>query len=370
MRMARTQKRYDSVIDVFLSSITDKLSPFLSWQVPVSFEFYDPQRSDYEEIATLVGALFGSGYAAPYFDPENEEHNASWSVEALTSGKGSAEGKEHKKKKKKAEKGSDSGGANTDTHNASVCAGFVAEHIVRQPTVGTVVKIPHEDQEVVTEEDGAINGHVVGVISVIPLSLSFPSVVALREWLLPKIPEVWKQRFLGGFGSTALVTMSVFVNVPMGVFPFLMDALGDEITWAIEDEPTEARRKLFGLQWLLVLIPIGRWDDILEANDNDDDSNGNNDGAADAAADFQGKRKKSKKNKKKKQDPPGNDTQWVHFTALDRNLADAAEDTHIFKVNSSLQGEQGGLHHQTSYRQLLWMRREQWDTIRSGWKRE
>ncbi|KAM0019953.1 putative BCP1 family protein [Helianthus debilis subsp. tardiflorus] len=130
-------------------------------------------------------------------------------------------------------------------------SGFV-DLILQQTTVGTVIKI-EEDED---------NG-VYGFISALNMQRykDCKCMMEVKEYLLKVCQDKEiKDKLRTYFGEQAehvgLVISQRVVNLPPQLLPPLYDGLFDEISWAIEDEPTEELRKSFCFKYYLILSKV------------------------------------------------------------------------------------------------------------------
>ncbi|KAJ0677795.1 putative BCP1 family protein [Helianthus annuus] len=140
-------------------------------------------------------------------------------------------------------------------------SGFV-DLILQQTTVGTVIKI-EEDED---------NG-VYGFISALNMQRykDCKCMMEVKEYLLKVCQDKEiKDELRTYFGEQAehvgLVISQRVVNLPPQLLPPLYDGLFDEISWAIEDEPTEELRKSFCFKYYLILSKVYKVTLIKELN--------------------------------------------------------------------------------------------------------
>ncbi|EPS74079.1 hypothetical protein M569_00676, partial [Genlisea aurea] len=133
-------------------------------------------------------------------------------------------------------------------------SGFV-DLILRQTTVGTVVKIEGDDDD---DDDG-----VYALVSCLNLGRYKDSkcIVELKDYLLKLCQDVdiksKLKSFLGENGhDVGLIISQRVVNLPPQILPPLYDALFDEIRWATEDEPTDELRNSFRFKNYLIISKI------------------------------------------------------------------------------------------------------------------
>ncbi|GMH27653.1 hypothetical protein Nepgr_029496 [Nepenthes gracilis] len=129
--------------------------------------------------------------------------------------------------------------------------GFV-DLILSQTTVGTVVKI--EDDE----DDG-----IFALVTALNLGRykDHKSIMELKDYLLKLCQEGTFAAELKAFledqpENVGLLVSQRMMNLPLQLLPHLYDALLDEISWAVEDEPTEELRKSFCFKHFLVITRI------------------------------------------------------------------------------------------------------------------
>ncbi|XP_038726079.1 protein BCCIP homolog isoform X2 [Tripterygium wilfordii] len=132
-------------------------------------------------------------------------------------------------------------------------SGFV-DLILEQTTVGTVVKI--EDDE----DDGLFS-----IITALNLGRykGHKSIKELKEFLLKACKQKDVMKSLRSLleeqaQSVGLLVSQRVVNLPPQLLPPLYDALFDEISWAIEDEPTKELRNSFCFKNYLIATKIYR----------------------------------------------------------------------------------------------------------------
>ncbi|OMO75910.1 BCP1 family [Corchorus capsularis] len=130
-------------------------------------------------------------------------------------------------------------------------SGFV-DLILGQPTVGTVVKLEN------AEDDG-----VFSVISALNMGRykDHKCITELKEFLLNRCQEKEKignlRSLLGDKAQdVGLLVSQRVVNLPPELLPHLYDALFDEVSWAIEDEPTEELRNSFRFNFYIIVSKI------------------------------------------------------------------------------------------------------------------
>uniref|UniRef100_A0A0D6R6Y3 Protein BCCIP homolog n=1 Tax=Araucaria cunninghamii TaxID=56994 RepID=A0A0D6R6Y3_ARACU len=121
--------------------------------------------------------------------------------------------------------------------------------ILAQTTVGTVIK---------TDEDS-----LFGVITVLNFARykDQQCIMELRKFLLDKClgndDRIGLKAFLEEHPQdVGLLICERVVNLPFELIPPLYDALFDEVSWAIEDEPTQALRDSFQFKHYLLLTKV------------------------------------------------------------------------------------------------------------------
>lgn len=135
--------------------------------------------------------------------------------------------------------------------------GFV-ELILGQPTVGTVVKLDGNDQvEEGDEQDlyavvSALNFGRYGGHHCIRELKEFLVGVCGDENVKRKLKVLLEQQA----SDVGLLVSQRFVNCPHQLVPPLYDALFDEVSWAMEDEPTKELRKSFCFKFYLLVTRI------------------------------------------------------------------------------------------------------------------
>nr|XP_016460954.1 PREDICTED: protein BCCIP homolog [Nicotiana tabacum]XP_016460955.1 PREDICTED: protein BCCIP homolog [Nicotiana tabacum] len=140
-------------------------------------------------------------------------------------------------------------------------SGFV-DVILGQPTVGTVVKIEND------EDDG-----IYSIVTALNLGRykDLECMADAKEFLLKACHQkdvYTKLRlFLGDQAkAVGLLVSQRVVNLPPQLLPPLYDALFDEVSWAIEDEPTEELRNSFCFKFYLVISKIYKHKNAVEQN--------------------------------------------------------------------------------------------------------
>ncbi|GBF97124.1 hypothetical protein Rsub_10135 [Raphidocelis subcapitata] len=121
----------------------------------------------------------------------------------------------------------------------------LAEAIIAQSSVGTVVKTGEDDDPIAVMT--ALNTRSHG-------AASFAKQV--KEFLLGKAPdEAARKQFAEAWDAegTALMINERLINAPPQLAPPLMQALFDEIAWATEDEPSEEARRAFKLKRFVLI---------------------------------------------------------------------------------------------------------------------
>ncbi|KAI9082327.1 hypothetical protein K1719_035750 [Acacia pycnantha] len=147
-------------------------------------------------------------------------------------------------------------------------SGFV-DLILGQTTVGTVVKVEDDEDE-----------GLFAVVTTLNLSRyrEQKCIVELKDFLLKVCKEKGTSHqlklILGeqAHGVGLLVSQRV-VNLPLQLLPHLYDALFDEVSWAIEDEPTEDLRNSFKFTRYIIYSKIYKHKNAEQNRklDNDDD---------------------------------------------------------------------------------------------------
>ncbi|KAJ4968155.1 hypothetical protein NE237_014856 [Protea cynaroides] len=130
-------------------------------------------------------------------------------------------------------------------------SGFV-DLVLAQTTVGTVVKLEDAD------DDGLFS-----VVTAVNLGRYKDNIciMELKGYLLEVCQEKNVSSKLGLIlgkeaSNVGLLVSQRVVNLPPQLLPPLYDALFDEVSWAIEDEPTEELRDSFRFKYYLVLTRI------------------------------------------------------------------------------------------------------------------
>ncbi|XP_020695986.1 protein BCCIP homolog isoform X1 [Dendrobium catenatum] len=137
-------------------------------------------------------------------------------------------------------------------------SGFV-DLILGQTTVGTVVKLDGNDE---VEEDGD-EEDLYAVISALNFGRygGHQCIGELKEFLVgvcgdesvkTKLKVLLEQQA----SDVGLLVSQRFVNCPHQLVPPLYDALFDEVSWAIEDEPTKELRDSFCFKFYLLITRI------------------------------------------------------------------------------------------------------------------
>ncbi|CAL1375910.1 unnamed protein product [Linum trigynum] len=130
-------------------------------------------------------------------------------------------------------------------------SGFV-DLILEQTTVGTVVKLEDED------DDGLFS-----VVTALNLGRykDHKCMKELEEYILSvchesNLVEQLRLLFSKRARDVGLLVSQRVVNLPPQLLPPLYDALFDEVSWAVEDEPTEELRNSFRFKTYLIVTKI------------------------------------------------------------------------------------------------------------------
>ncbi|KAL6577576.1 hypothetical protein OROMI_009904 [Orobanche minor] len=130
-------------------------------------------------------------------------------------------------------------------------SGFV-DLILGQPTVGTVVKIENDEDDVVYSVVTALN---------LGRYKDSECIIDLKDYLLKVCQDmnvIAKLRSLVGEQArdVGLIVSRRVVNLPPQLLPPLYDGLFDEVEWATEDEPTEELRDSFRFKYYLIMSKV------------------------------------------------------------------------------------------------------------------
>eukprot|EP00891_Asterochloris_glomerata_P007875 jgi/Astpho2/7875/e_gw1.00117.159.1_t len=128
---------------------------------------------------------------------------------------------------------------------SSLCFSY-SEWLLLQPQVGTVVKSAEDEDP-------------VAVLSVLNLQQhgSLPCLAEIRSFLLAHCQEASvKEKLQQAWAApgTGLVVSERLINCPPQLSPPLQQALYDEIQWATEDQPTQARLKSYSFKFSHFLV--------------------------------------------------------------------------------------------------------------------
>ncbi|PKA58801.1 Protein BCCIP-like [Apostasia shenzhenica] len=140
--------------------------------------------------------------------------------------------------------------------------GFV-DLILQQTTVGTVVKLDGRDEGDEEHGEGDDEEDLYAIISALNFGRYFDHrcIGEFRQFLLGVCTDENTKRKLRVLleeqaSNVGLLVSQRFVNCPHQLVPHLYDALFDEISWAIEDEPTQELRDSFRFKFYLLISTI------------------------------------------------------------------------------------------------------------------
>jgi len=136
----------------------------------------------------------------------------------------------------------------------------------RQPSAVVKLADDEEEQGEGTGDDktgagGNDDDDLFGLISVLNLGryAEHRCIKDLKEYLLPVCSDKDTKRQLKSLleekaSSVGLLVCRRFVNFPYELVPKLYDALFDEVSWAMEDEPTQELRDSFRFKHYLLIV--------------------------------------------------------------------------------------------------------------------
>ncbi|CAI0413073.1 unnamed protein product [Linum tenue] len=142
-------------------------------------------------------------------------------------------------------------------------SGFV-DLILEQTTVGTVVKLEDEDDDGLFSVVTALNlgrYKASDIYMQLALELDHKCMKELEEYILSvchesNLVEQLRLLFSKRARDVGLLVSQRVVNLPPQLLPPLYDALFDEVSWAVEDEPTEELRNSFRFKTYLIVTKI------------------------------------------------------------------------------------------------------------------
>ncbi|GAA0165262.1 hypothetical protein LIER_20708 [Lithospermum erythrorhizon] len=130
-------------------------------------------------------------------------------------------------------------------------SGFV-DLILEQTTVGTVVKIEDDEDEIIYSVVSALNLDRYKDFECIKEIKKFLFDVCREEDVLSSLRTILEEQAK----EVGLLVSRRVVNLPPQLLPPLYDSLFDEISWATEDEPTDELRNTFRFKHYLVISKI------------------------------------------------------------------------------------------------------------------
>ncbi|KAK9816526.1 hypothetical protein WJX72_001568 [[Myrmecia] bisecta] len=124
----------------------------------------------------------------------------------------------------------------------------LVDAIIKQPRVGSVVKTDAGEAP-------------LGVTSVLNLTwhAQLAALAEVKQYLLARCPDPQRSKLLLEAWSapkTGLVVSERLINCPPELAPPLQQALFDEISWATEDEPSQALRDSFRFEQFILLSRV------------------------------------------------------------------------------------------------------------------
>jgi len=142
--------------------------------------------------------------------------------------------------------------------DAAVHAHALAEAVAAQTRVGTTVRV--DDGE---GSGAAVVGEALGFITVLPVAthaaVLAPLLAAIGSATAAKDGAsggggVWAAAAAGA--KIGVVLSERVVNLPPALVPWLHTALWDELSWALEDEPTAALRAAYALTHFVIITDV------------------------------------------------------------------------------------------------------------------